>query len=196
MPIIITVAHPICLDDRERDCDRRAASAARILHQVLKAKKCDVVLHISGLYRPEIDANRSESRGTLWRKQLNEIIKAQLKLGKVFVVDMHSFPSDAEMVGSLKAYFIEMWFRTGSKVYQGWSDNDKAWAWLAVKESIGETNARILLGDRHNDIMITSNIAGASTVILEVNESRDVLSDLGLKELMTHLTDELFMKYC
>jgi len=199
MPIIITVTHAVCFSRTERDCDRRAAVAARMLHDILKAKKCDVVLEISSSYREEVDSNRKDARDTLWRKQLNRTIREQQKLGKVFVLDIHSFPPDMPAMGHLKAYFVELDMPSSlspGKRYQGWSDADKAWAWLAVKESIGETNSRVVLGDGHNDIMLTSSMTGASTVILEVNESLDILGEPELGNFFIHLTDELFMKYC
>nr|QBK90484.1 MAG: N-formylglutamate amidohydrolase [Pithovirus LCPAC103] len=200
MPIIITVAHAICVDSVERDCDRRAAQAAQVLYRILQAKKCEVYLRVAGNYRDHIDANRTGARSTLWRRQLRTLIREQLKLGPVFVLDVHSFPAEADMVGHLKAYMIEMWFRSKlggkEKVYQGWSANDKAWAQLALKESLGEGGTKIMLGDRTNDIMITSNIIGASTAILELNEAKTILSDEELETLMIHLTDELLMKYC
>lgn len=198
MPIIITVSHAICYSLEERDCDRRAMAVARILHEILLAKKCDVVLDVSGSYRPEIDSNRIEARDTVWRRRLRKIIREQQKLGRTFVLDVHSFPPDVPWLGHLKAYFIESEFKNvgTDQIYRSWSDNDRAWTWLAVKESLGEINAKIVPGDGHNDIMITSAIAGASSVILEVNESHEILSDVELRNFMVHLTDELFMKYC
>ena len=198
MPIIITVPHAMCRSSKERDCDGRAAVAAQILYNILKAKGCDTLIEISGNYREEVDSNRKESRDTLCRKQLHRTIKEQQKLGKVFVLDMHSFPPDYPAMGHLKAYFIEMDFTTtGGRRYQGWSDADKVWAQLAIQESLGEANARIVLGDLQNDIMLTSIIAGVSgTVLLEINESYDILTEAELENFFVHLTDELLTKYC
>ena len=195
MPIIITVPHSVCIDTIDRDCDRRATTAARLLYRILIAKGCDVHLHTSDLYRSETDANRLESRNTRWRKQLGELINTKLKTGPVFVIDVHSFPPEDGFTGSYKAYMIELWFRTNDKIYQGWSDSEKRVAKLALNSTLGD-KTDILLGDWANDIMLTSNMAGANTVILEVNESTTVLSDTELEKLMTALANSLLQGYC
>jgi hypothetical protein len=65
---------------------------ARILYDTL-SKHYDTTIHVSNLYRGDIDGNRAESRGTPWRQEVREDLRNSVrKYGSrgVFVVDVHS----------------------------------------------------------------------------------------------------------
>ena len=201
MTIIITVSHGICRSYSNRDCDRRAIAAARMLYQVLKARNCEAILHISSYHRSDLDVNVRDARDNPWRVKIRDTItcsKREVGAKDVFVIDMHSFSPDTPAMGYLKLYFMETYVKSklGPKEYRSWSDADRAWAWLAVTESVGDTNAKIVYGDGHNDIMIDSILNGVGSVILNVNESREILPDIELQEFFEHLTDELLSKFC
>jgi len=194
MPIIITAPHSLCKDKFIRDCDRRAKSAALLLKNVLEnmvGKDCDITTHTSTLYRPRVDGNRAESRGTKYRITLIKIINKKLDTGETFLLDMHSFPPDSTH-GNYKVYFLEVQhaFRTS------WSKADRFNASRAISNVFGSYGGAILRGSIENDIVLTTMYKGAHSILLEVNESRDVLGDDQLRRFFIELSNNVLLKYC
>lgn len=89
--IIISAPHSVCLKPY-RDCDTRAKESAEAIARALKGR-FDVSMHLSDLYRLQIDGNRRESQRTGFRNRLRaDIVNSISRYGRdgVMVLDVHS----------------------------------------------------------------------------------------------------------
>lgn len=196
MPLIISAPHALCKKKAERDCDRRSKSAAHMLKDVIvgiTGGQCDVTTEVSTLYRPVYDANRPVSKLTQYRITLTRLTKRKVAEGETFVIDIHSFPPDSKH-GYYKVYFLEI--HNDSHTITSWTDTDRFNASRSISNVFGRYGGAIIRGSTKNDIMFTSMAEGAHTVLLEVNESRDVLSDEELRRFFTELYNTVLIKYC
>lgn len=201
MPIIITAPHSKCVEVYVRDCDRRSSEAALIVKNILNESSsddCTVSLHLSTLYRTNMDANRRESRNTKWRKKLASVTKENVLMGKTFVLDVHSFPPDSSF-GHYKVYFLELqipkeleYFDTTSS----WSQEEKIASMRVIRKTLGIDGGAIITASSVNDIMLSSVEMGASSILLEVNESKEILGDEELKTFLTQFCKDVLLKYC
>ncbi len=204
MPVIITAPHSACRKTAlRRDCDRRAAQAARLLYDALTRVCDDVTLFLSDTHRDTLDLNRAESRDTEWWRRLREVIVEKASNGPVFVCDMHSFPSadTTSELRHLKAYFLILErdfhsFRTGGTKYAvSWSD----WSFglRVAQDVLGAENVRVVRGSDVNAILMeTVGHRNVDGILLEVNEDVTILSDKELGEFMYRLADLLAATYC
>ena len=88
--IILSVPHAHCRSESDKIlhfCDVVAGPVAEELSKRLQAAGHEVFLHLGDINREETDLNRSESRGTKFRKDLEaDFPKAEI------LVDVHSTP--------------------------------------------------------------------------------------------------------
>lgn len=173
--VIITVPHSECLDREDlifkiRTCDYRAEQAAKILYHQLIQNGIKSEILIGDITRIKIDLNRKESRNTQFRTQLASKIKQYISEDyDVFVIDMHSFPSNDFCI-----YFISF-----PQVSQ--------FAHLAAQKLERFTTIPIYKG-QNNDIIEQAYDLGATSILIEVNEDKNKLSDKLLTTILANFS--------
>jgi len=103
---LITVPHGACSDPIHRDCDRAAVAAADAVERTLEAvltqtldgndKDFRIVrmnYTDTNVMRKMLDMNRTEARGSEWRRRVDAFIRGTPRLE--WVIDVHSFPASA-----------------------------------------------------------------------------------------------------
>jgi len=173
--IIITVPHATCTTDLYRMCDTRASEAAQLMEKILKSLGRNVILLPNyETIRSDYDMNRRESRQTHYRLYLEKIISDILNQGDdiSLVLDMHSFPSEYSW-SNYRAYKMVFLYLTKyheEKYFQSYFEHDN--------------NIGILEGSHENDIMITSNEKNIKSILIEVLENTNELTN---NELSSYL---------
>ena len=90
--ILLTVPHAKCVSTTRRDCDRLARTAATYLHSFLLPRSR---LLVGDVLRSQGDLNRVETRNTLYRRHVRNILLSKTKglgVAAAAVLDIHSFP--------------------------------------------------------------------------------------------------------
>lgn len=181
--IIISAPHSLCVKPY-RDCDTRAKESAEAIYRALEPL-FSVSLHLSDLYRLEIDGNRRESRGTSYRDRLAADIRSSLaKYGKdaVMVLDVHS-----------------CW--AGSREYTDDDGNEPVISLIsfdqktsALRDMIADALGKSVTcfeSGRRNDITLECRDLGVSCILIEHDEDHARLTDSDFVRYVSVLTSYL-----
>jgi predicted N-formylglutamate amidohydrolase len=99
LTVIVTAPHSVCYSRVNRDCDRRALEAARIIvdHFRSMALPANVHFYESTYPRARVDLNRIEGALTDWTQAFERDVRSAVASGRrVVLLDIHSFPDDSE----------------------------------------------------------------------------------------------------
>jgi sirohydrochlorin ferrochelatase len=174
--VILTVPHAVLdfmHEEHEKNVhpfDWRAKKVAKAIYQELGSHKISVDLLLSDVPRKILDLNREESRGYQWRKEvIARIEKGQENGEDIYLFDIHSFGNEDR----------DEWKDEAIVVMDGTLEKDAIVAKLKeVKENIRHIDVK-----KRDDIVIMAQKAGAEALLLEFNESEEIISEQDIKKV-------------
>lgn len=156
--VVLTVPHAVCRDESDvirHLCDVVAERVARKLFDILTNRRHKVMLRIADVNREEVDLNRSEARGTDFRRRLAEDFPRA-----DFLLDIHSFPRRIKWAEDV---VILKWANRGE-------DNRDYVYRLLDKVARTDLNVASVYGDKENDIVAHALENGLPAILVEFSE--------------------------
>jgi len=168
--VVLAVPHGYCPPATVRICDRVAERSARALSGALSWLGVDAHVHVLSTLRADVDMNRWEARGTLYRLKLLVDMKAAALL-----LDVHSFPPERPDRGELYVLYLV----GGTQERLAVDFQEYMLRTIGLTVPIVRGKASTLLGGG-NDILTVARTIGLPALLLEFRED---LGDGRLAEL-------------
>jgi hypothetical protein len=168
--VLITVTHGECFPGKERNCDRRAKQAAKMLDRMLSAKGFSTKLLVAKTRRhPSTDQNRPWHSRTEFSQEFEESLNDP---NFSFTFDVHSFPR-----GSFE--------NVGTPLVILHPDSSWDFASLDLQKFLGGGVSTLLKGSQINWIVYASRQSRIPAILLEFIEDETV----DIKPIITEIVE-------